>query len=447
LAPEYATAAQELAKDEPPVKIAKVDATVETELGQRFGVRGYPTLKIFRNGKESEYDWPRDAPGIIKYIRSKTAPASRLIENSEAEKKFREGGSENPHNEWRSTVIFYGPSSSPIFPLYTALSNAFREDAKFGHVHDESVLKSLGHSADSSHVTIHLPPRYDSKLEKLSNSLSHKNSEAADDSIKQKLMNFFFKHVLPLGGEFSNDNNKLYKERGLPIVKVYSTLDWQRDPKGANYQLNRLRKIAKDFADKLSFVVTSKKNSAAELKDLDIPNIDVPFIIHDLKTDLKYRHDTPEFNPEAVKSFIEDFLAGKVESYMKSEKVPETNDDPVKVVVGRTFNDIVMDPTKDVLIEAYAPWCGHCKSLEPKYKELAEKMSKYSDSLVIAKIDATANSLPPAFAAKGYPTIFFAKANNKENPMKYEGAREVEDFVNFIKKEASLPLVAKGGEE
>jgi len=47
----------------------------------------------------------------------------------------------------------------------------------------------------------------------------------------------------------------------------------------------------------------------------------------------------------------------------------------IKVVVASTFNEIVNDPTKDVLIEFYAPWCGHCKSLAPKYEELATKAS------------------------------------------------------------------------
>ena len=46
----------------------------------------------------------------------------------------------------------------------------------------------------------------------------------------------------------------------------------------------------------------------------------------------------------------------------------------LQVVVGKTFNEIVNDETKDVLIEFYAPWCGHCKSLEPVYKELGEKV-------------------------------------------------------------------------
>ena len=46
-----------------------------------------------------------------------------------------------------------------------------------------------------------------------------------------------------------------------------------------------------------------------------------------------------------------------------------------QVVVAENFDEIVNDENKDVLIEFYAPWCGHCKNMEPKYKELGEKVS------------------------------------------------------------------------
>ena len=72
--------------------------------------------------------------------------------------------------------------------------------------------------------------------------------------------------------------------------------------------------------------------------------------------------------------FLKAFLAGEVEPFIKSEPLPADDGTKVVTVVGKTFDEIVMDETKDVLIEFYAPWCGHCKSLAPKWTELAEKV-------------------------------------------------------------------------
>jgi len=113
------------------------------------------------------------------------------------------------------------------------------------------------------------------------------------------------------------------------------------------------------------------------------------------------------------------------------------------VVVAKQFNEIVNDATKDVLIEFYAPWCGHCKSLAPKYEELAEKLEDESD-IVIAKMDATTNDVPKQFDVKGFPTIYFVPKGSKSSPKRYEGPREVDDFIKYLAKEATSPLKGYG---
>ena len=62
LAPDYAFAAKEL-KLRHKITLAKVDATEETSLAKTFGVDGYPTLKVFRFGKDYEYKGPRNKKG------------------------------------------------------------------------------------------------------------------------------------------------------------------------------------------------------------------------------------------------------------------------------------------------------------------------------------------------------------------------------------------------
>ena len=48
LAPEYEGAAEVLAAQDPPRTIAKVDATENKALGDRFEIKGFPTLKFYK---------------------------------------------------------------------------------------------------------------------------------------------------------------------------------------------------------------------------------------------------------------------------------------------------------------------------------------------------------------------------------------------------------------
>lgn len=68
------------------------------------------------------------------------------------------------------------------------------------------------------------------------------------------------------------------------------------------------------------------------------------------------------------------FIYGWFVTFLTKVTFPLYSHASVQTVVAENFDAIVNDDNKDVLIEFYAPWCGHCKSLEPKYLELGQKV-------------------------------------------------------------------------
>ncbi|VDO46186.1 unnamed protein product [Brugia timori] len=80
LAPEFEKAATKLLQNDPPIHLADVDCTEEKKICDEFSVSGFPTLKIFRKGElAQDYDGPRVAEGIVKYMRGQAGPSATEI--------------------------------------------------------------------------------------------------------------------------------------------------------------------------------------------------------------------------------------------------------------------------------------------------------------------------------------------------------------------------------
>lgn len=134
---------------------------------------------------------------------------------------------------------------------------------------------------------------------------------------------------------------------------------------------------------------------------------------------------------------MSDLKAGKLEPYVKSEPIPDKNDGPIKIAVANNFNELVINSGKDTFVEFYAPWCTHCKALEPVMDELATKM--LGEDIDIVKFDATANDIPPGFELKGYPT-FFWMAKEAKMPHTYGSSHKLKTFLKFISRHATNEL-------
>ncbi|KAG9355964.1 hypothetical protein JZ751_000808 [Albula glossodonta] len=425
LAPEYEKAAKELSTRTPAIPLAKVDATVESEIASRFDVTGYPTLKIFRKGKPFEYNGPREKYGIVDYMSEQAGPPSKPVQTLKQAQEFIKDGDD---------VVIFGIFSSDqdaAYEVYQEACNVLREDFKFRHTFNSDVAMFL--KASPGQVIMMHPERFQSKYEAKSHSLTIKDSTPASE-----VQEFFTKHAIPLVGHRKQSNDaKRYKER--PLVVVYYGVDFSFDYRVATqFWRNKVLDVAKDFPE-YTFAIADEEDYADELKSLGLSEsgeeVNVGIFGEGGK---KFAMEPEEFDSDVLREFVMAFKKGKVKPIIKSQPIPKNNKGPVKVVVGKTFDDIVMDKKKDVLIEFYAPWCGHCKKMEPDYLALGKKY-KHEKNLVIAKMDATANDVPnDNYKVEGFPTIYFSPSNNKQNPIKFEGGnRDLEGLSTFLEKHAT----------
>ncbi|KAI0659960.1 protein disulfide isomerase [Cubamyces menziesii] len=111
-----------------------------------------------------------------------------------------------------------------------------------------------------------------------------------------------------------------------------------------------------------------------------------------------------------------------------------------------TFDEVALNPEKDVIVAFTAPWCGHCKRLKPVYEEVAKDFAS-EPNCVVANVDADAkNNRPLAekYEIGSFPTIKFFPKGNKEEPIDYDGARTEEAFVEYLNEKCGTHRTVGG---
>jgi len=448
LAPEYEAAATKLKSNDPPIPLAKVDCTTDEgkDTCSTYGVNGYPTLKIFKNGEFStEYSGPRQADGIVKYMKSKVGPASRLYS-----KKSDLASSLEKASDVIVLGIFEKDGASDLQKSFLKAADKLRESVSFGHVFVSDVsdvyeiprLAALDEQIriNSNNVLVIRPKISINKFEP--SVIAYSGSGDLTEFVKTNFHG--------LVGQRTQDNNQDFKG---PLIVVYYDVDYVKNPKGTNYWRNRVLKVAQNHKD-VTFAISNANQFAGELEEFGLePPRDrdaTPVVGARDSEGQKYKLEG-KFSVEALEQFVNDFTAGKLETFLKSEPVPDNENADVKVAVAKNIKELVIDADKDTLIEFYAPWCGHCKNLAPTYEELGKKL-KNEPGVQVVKMDATANDVPPEFVVHGFPTIYWYPKSKQVQ--KYEGGRDLNNFVEYIAKHATDELVgfdrsgvAKAGKE
>jgi len=415
LAPEYAKAAKELAEKKSPILLANVDATQESELASKYGVKGYPTLKFFKNGKPTEYTGGRTADTIVAWTEKKSGPPAISLADPEASKKFIEDNKV-------AVIGFFKNKESAEAKAFLEAADSL-EDAKFGITSEDEVFKA--HEVDGDKLVLF------KQFDEGRNDFDGKY-EAAE------ITTFVQTNSLPILVEFNGETaNKIFGgdiKRHLVLFLSSTSEDFKTQSELAT-------KVAKEHKGKILFVYidVSKADSKRVLDFFAVKESEAPAMrmtqlgenMLKYKPEVSNLDDNDEFEAN-IRAFVDGVNAGTIKPHLKSEDVPEDWDkEGVKVLVGKNFADVAMDKEKHVLVEFYAPWCGHCKKLIPVYDELGEKY-KDSKDIVIAKMDSTANEVE-GVSIRGFPTIkLFKKGDNEV--VDYDGARDLDGFVKFLEK-------------
>jgi protein disulfide-isomerase A1 len=364
-------------------------------------------LTRFRHGNKVEFNGGRKEPEISDWVLKKVGPSHKAALCDEVKSTGESA---------KFTLVYFGATEGDNFNTFEALANgALAEKLTFLTSDCPDCASQVG----GSFPGLTLFRQFDEKV-------LHSTSfiiDAASEWISGSMV--------PTLQEFSEDSIEgIFGERKQAIFL------FRKEASDAAYETvfaeaaNTLKKEIVFVTSGVSDGIQGRLGEFVGVTEDMLPTIRILDPADGMKK-YSFEGSIDGLSQADLSQFIDNFKAGNMAPFLKSEPVIETQEGPVHVLVGKSFHEEVVASEDDLLVKFYAPWCGHCKALAPVWEEVAAEL-KDVKGIKIAKFDATMNEAD-GVEVQGYPTLKFYKNGKKSAPMAYEGGRTKDEIIDWLK--------------
>jgi len=378
-----------------------------------------------RNGEKQEFNGGRTGDDIVNWILKRVGPPSTEVTCAQLKEKT---------DATKLAVAYFGETSaaqySEVF-LAVAGTASVSDKYQFFHINDKECASAFGASSSPALVLFRT---FDERT------LVYQGATWESGQVTQWLLASSVPTLITFSEDFIEP---IFGQRKAALFLFRSEADSDKS----------FSKIFSEAASALKgeiiFVVSGVTDGIQQrlgefigVEESALPTIRILDPANDMKK-FTFPAKAEGITVESIKEFVRDFKSGSLNPFLKSQDLPADNSEPVKTLVGKNFNEIVINNDNDVFVEFYAPWCGHCKKLAPIWDELAAEL-KDVKGITIAKMDSTANEVE-GVSIKGYPTLKFYHRGQKNAPVDYDGGRELEGFRTWLNENSAAVKAHNSG--
>ncbi|KAH0790007.1 protein disulfide isomerase [Histomonas meleagridis] len=403
-------------------KFVVIEKESTPQIRKKYHIFAYPSLFIFRYGNATaEYKGKRDSSSMYKYLKRILGDSVITLESARDVHDFLD--------ENKISVILAGEELDEIMPSYKSVASALTDIVPFAVATTEDAIQQLGVDEVPSLKVYRQVDR-----QTIDYSLVFKVTAG-------QLFKWFVKSIVPRYKELDS-----VVFRDLAFDSRYTLLAFVDTNRKPSFDLmhNTLDKIVSTYDQNLTYVYCDIYDMGNTVINLGFSGYREPIycIVKITGGEITEKYLYPEnkkATPNNIARWVGSFL-NKTSHIIKSEEPPESQKGPLFKIVGRTFQDSILDSDHDILTLILV---GDSTERELSYNNILETANEFYkqkiDTVKFCYIDYELNDLPGLQKQNWTsPVYLFWPYGQKKNAMLMNGSISAEQLMKELKKYAKI---------